>query len=100
MKTPSMAMSWRAGGWRLLAARVVLVAMVAWSCYFLALSGERFRWERRCAFDCLPYAVTQQERDATHRARDWEKPLVLALAPWGYGLAVGVRRLRRRHINT
>lgn len=99
MKTP-MAMSWRTGWWRLLVALVVLVAMVAWSCYFLALSGERFRWERRCAFDCLPYAVTQQERDATHRASDWEKPLVLALAPWGYGLAVGVRRLRRRQINT
>lgn len=86
--------------WRLLVILTVLVAMVAWSCYFLALSGERFRWERRCAFACPPYAVTQQERDATHRARDWEKPLVLALAPWGYGLAVGVRRLRRRQINT
>ena len=80
-----MATTLRTGWWRLLVALVVLAAMVAWSRYFLALSDERFRWQRRCAFVCPPYAVTQQERDATHRASDWEKPLVLALAPWGYG---------------
>jgi len=87
-----MTMHWRTGWWRLLATLVVLVAMVAWSRYFLALSGERFRWERLCTMVCPPYEVSQHARDANRRASDWEKPLVLALAPWGCGLVVGVRR--------
>lgn len=93
-------MTLRTGWWRLLVALVLLTTMLAWSDYFLALTKQRWHWERQCAMACPPYVSSQKMREAIRRAGDWEKPLVLALAPWGCGLVVGVRRWRRGQINT
>lgn len=86
------------GWWRLLAIVMVVAAMLAWSAYFLALSQQRWRWERWCAVDSPPFVTSQQERRAIRHASDWEKPLALGLAPWGCALAAAVRRMRRRKL--
>ena len=61
-------------------ARLLTLAALAWSAWFLISAFQRWRFEHVCAMVCGPF-VPVELAEHYRRAFDWQSPLLMALAP-------------------
>lgn len=60
--------------------RLLALAGVAWSAWFLVSAFQRWRHERICSMVCGPF-VPVELAEHYRRAFDWQTPLLVALVP-------------------
>lgn len=61
-------------------ARLLGLAALAWSGWFLVGAFQRWRWEHVCSMVCPPF-VPVEFIEQHRRAMDWQTPLLIAVLP-------------------
>ena len=63
-------------------ARLLTLAGLAWSAWFLWAAFGRWRFERFCSMACGPF-VPAEQADYYRQAFDWQTPFLMAVLPLG-----------------
>ena len=69
--------------WLLHPSRLLGLAALGWSGWFLASAFQRWRFEHFCAMVCGPFVPVELAEHYRH-AFDWQTPLLAALLPLAF----------------
>lgn len=61
-------------------ARLLGLAALAWSGWFLVAAFRRWSWERVCSMACPPFMPAELVEEH-RRSMDWQTPLLIAVLP-------------------